>query len=111
MLCLGTLLFKNRIAFNIKTGYALEFLTLETMKLLGGSKQTIDKDKKNENVQRNELTELILKPCNVVDNKYQRNAIFFFTFVLHKAFGQRITASPQSLIFSETFKSFKYIEV
>ena len=81
------------------------------MKLLGGSKQTIDKDKKNENVQRNELTELILKPCNVVDNKYQRNAIFFFYFVLHKAFGQRITASPQSLIFSETFKSFKYIEV
>lgn len=43
---------------------------------------------------------------NIKETQY-----FFFTFVLHKAFGQRITASPQSLIFSETFKSFKYIEV
>ena len=36
---------KNRIVFKIKTGYKLEVLSLETMKLLGSTKKDIDKDK------------------------------------------------------------------
>ena len=32
---------KNRIIFNIKTGYKLELLTSETMKLLGSTKKTL----------------------------------------------------------------------
>ena len=36
---------KNRIAFKIKTGYKLQLLSLETMKLLGRSKKDIDQDK------------------------------------------------------------------
>ena len=36
----------NRIIFKIKTGYKLELLSKETMKLLGSTKVTIDKDKK-----------------------------------------------------------------
>ena len=32
-------LIKNRIVFKIKTGYKLELLTLETMKVLGSTKQ------------------------------------------------------------------------
>ena len=32
---------KNRIAFKIKTGYKLELLTLETMKLLGSTKKML----------------------------------------------------------------------
>ena len=36
---------KNRIVFKIKTGYKLELLSLETMKLLGSSKKYIDQDK------------------------------------------------------------------
>ena len=35
----------NRIVFKIKSGYKLELLSKETMKLLGSSKNTIDVDK------------------------------------------------------------------
>ena len=36
----------NRIVFKIKSGYKLELLSKETMKLLGSTKDTIDADKK-----------------------------------------------------------------
>ena len=36
---------KNRIVFKIKTGYKLELLSLETMKLLGSTKKDVDQDK------------------------------------------------------------------
>ena len=35
----------NRIVFKVKTRYKLEFLTPETMKLLGSAKKDVDKDK------------------------------------------------------------------
>ena len=41
---------KNRIVFKIKTGYKLELLTPETMKLLGSTKKDVHKDKDGENV-------------------------------------------------------------
>ena len=37
---------ENRITFKIKTGYYLELLTTETMKLLGNTKNEITKNKK-----------------------------------------------------------------
>ena len=36
---------KNRIVFKIKTGYKLELVTPETMKLLGSTKKDVDKDR------------------------------------------------------------------
>ena len=36
---------KDRIVFKIKTGYKLELLTPETMKLFGSTKKVVDKDK------------------------------------------------------------------
>ena len=36
---------ENRITFKIKTGYYLELLTPETMKLLGSTKSKITKDR------------------------------------------------------------------
>ena len=36
---------ENRTTFNIKTGYFLQILTSETMKLLGSTKNKITKDK------------------------------------------------------------------
>ena len=41
---------ENRVTFKIKKGYYLEILTPETMKLLGGIKSKITKDKNGENV-------------------------------------------------------------
>ena len=41
---------KNRIVFNINTGYKLKLLTPETMRLLGSTKEDVNKDKDGENV-------------------------------------------------------------
>ena len=40
---------KNRIVFKIKTGYKLDLLTPETMKLLGSTKKDVNKDKDGKN--------------------------------------------------------------
>ena len=41
---------KNRIVFKIKTGYKLELLSSETMKLLGCTKKDVHQDKDGGNV-------------------------------------------------------------
>ena len=60
----------NRIVFKIKTGYKLELLSKETMKLLESTKDIIDSDKNNENVPRLENVEVVLVHCNLVNNSY-----------------------------------------
>ena len=50
---------KNRIVFKIKTGYKLELLTPETMKLLGSAKKDADKDEDVENVPKLESVEVV----------------------------------------------------
>ena len=50
---------ENRITFKIKTGYYLELLTPETMKLLGSTENKITKDKNGENVPHLEITEVV----------------------------------------------------
>ena len=62
---------ENRITFKNKTGYYLELLTSDTMKLLGSTENKITKDKNNENVPHLEITEVILVHCNIVNNDYQ----------------------------------------
>ena len=51
---------KNRIVFKLKTGYKLELLTPETMKLLGSTKKDVDKDKDAEDVPKLEPVEVVL---------------------------------------------------
>ena len=51
---------ENRITFKIKDGYSLEFLTPETMKLLGSTKSKISTNENGENVPRLEITEVVL---------------------------------------------------
>ena len=41
---------ENRITFNIKTGYYLELLTPELIKLLGSTKRKINKHEHGENI-------------------------------------------------------------
>ena len=51
---------KNRTVFKIKTGYKLELLTSETMKLLGSGKLDVGKDKVREKVPKLESVEVVL---------------------------------------------------
>ena len=89
----------NRIVFKIKSGYYLELLSKETMKLLGSTKDTIDADKNCENVTKLENVEVLLVHCNLVNNAYQQHSRVLFTFVPTKQYGQLISISPKSLIF------------
>ena len=103
---------KNRIVFKIKTGYKLELLTPETMKLLGSTKKDVDSDKNSENVPKLESVEVVLVHCNLVNNNYQQASKVLFTFVPNKQFGQLINIAPHSLtMLSTTNTEFSSIEV
>ena len=76
---------KNRIVFKIKTGYKLESLTPETIKLLGSTKKVVNKNKNGEIVPKLESVEVVLVHCNLVKNDYQHASHQkLFTFVLKK---------------------------
>ena len=92
----------NRIVFKIKSGYKLELLSKETMKLLGSTKNIIDSDKNSENVPRLENVEVVLVHCNLVNNSYQQHSTVLFTFVPTKQYGKLISISPHSLVFFKT---------
>ena len=102
----------NRIVFKIKSGYKLELLSKETMRLLGSSADTIDVDKNSELVPKLESVDLVLVHCNLVNNSYQQASKVLFTFVLNKKYGQLITVSPETLIILKTVNTeFSFIEI
>ena len=102
----------NRIVFEIKTGYKLELLTPETMRLLGSTKKVADEDKNEENVPKLESVEVLLVHCNLVKNDYQHSSKDLFSFAPNKQFGQLINISPKSLTMINTVnKEFSYVEV
>ena len=103
---------KNRLVFKIKTGYKLELLTKETMKLLGSSKSIIDSNKNSKLVPKLESAETVLVHCNLVTNDYQQSSKVLFSLVPDKSFGQLLNISPQSPIMLRTVNSvFEYIKI
>ena len=103
---------KIKCVFKIKTGYKLELLSPETMKLLGSTKKDVDKDKNEEGVSKLESVEVVLVHCHIVNNSYQHVSKVLFTFVPNKQFGQLITVSPHSLrMLKTTNKEFHSIQV
>ena len=80
----------------IKTGYKLELLTPETMKLLASTKKDVDSDKNSENVPKLESVEVVLVQCNLVKNDYQHSSKVLFSFVPNKKFGQLIIILPNT---------------
>ena len=72
------MIYKNKIENRITTGYYLELLMPNTMKLLGSTKSKINKDINGEYVLHLEITELI---------------------VLNKSFGHLLVISPKKFMF------------
>ena len=62
---------ENRITFKIKTGYQLELLTPETIKLLGSTEIEITKNENGKNVPGLEITEVVSGNCNIVNINIQ----------------------------------------
>ena len=52
------------------------------MKLLGTTKNKIDKNKNGENI----ITKVVLVHCNIVSNDYQQDSRVSYTFVPNKPF-------------------------
>ena len=103
---------KNRIIFKTKTGYKLELLTPETMKLLGSTKKVVDKDENGEHVPKIESVEVALVNCSLVKNDYQHTSKVLFTFVPNKKIGQLINISPHAFTMVNTVNTeFSYVEV
>ena len=72
---------ENRITFETKTGYYLDLLTPETMKLLRTTKIKIKKKKNGKNVPRLESNEAVSIHCNFVNivvNKIHEPCIHLF---------------------------------
>ena len=72
---------EKRITFEIKTGYYLELLRLETMKLLGSTGNKITIDKNGENVPDLEITEwcrFIVILLTMIISKIQESYVHLF---------------------------------
>ena len=92
---------ENRITFKIKTGYYLELLTPETMKLLRSATKKITKDENGENVPYLKITEVVLVYCNIANNNYQQNLRVLYKFASNKSFGQFLNILPKNFIFQK----------
>ena len=90
---------QNRITFKIKSGYYLEPVTPETMKLLGSSKSKITKDENGEDMPNLEVVEVVLVHCNLVNNDYQQESRILYTSVPNKTFGSLLEISPKNHVF------------
>ena len=102
----------NRIVFKTKSGYKLELLSKEAMKLLGSTSNSIDKDKNSELVPKLGSVDLVLVHFNVVNNSYQQASKVLFTFVPNKKYSQLITISSETLIMLKTVNTeFSFIEI
>ena len=98
--------------FKIKTGYNLELLTTEKMKLLGRTKKYVDSDKNSENEPKLESVEVVLEHCNLVKNDYQHASRVLFSFLPNKQFGQLKNISPHSLTMMIIVNTeFSFVEV
>ena len=86
----------NRVPFRIKTGYKLELLTNETMRLLEDG-PIIDTTKNGENVPRLEIVINVLVFCNLVENVYLQESKLFLSFVPNSRFGSLLFITPQVL--------------
>ena len=88
---------ENRVTFKMKTGYYLDLLTPETMKLLGSTKSKINKDKDGENVPHSEITEVALIHCNIVNNNHRISVTGYgflsFAKTVGKNIGKKISKS------------------
>ena len=82
------------------------------MKLLGSTKNMVDKHKNSENVPKLESAEVVLVHCNLVKNDYQHASKVLFSFVPNKQFGQLLNIAPHVFTMMNTInREFPSVEV
>ena len=97
--------------FKIKTGYKVELLTNEKIKLVGDG-LIIDRDKNGKNVPELENVHSVLLHSKVAHNDYLQNSKLLYTFVPDKGFGQLLSIQPKVFIQSRATNSiFDHIKI
>ena len=99
---------ENRLTFKIKTGYYLNLLTPEGMKLLGSTESKITKNENVESMFYLEITQVLIH-CNIVNNNYQQDLRVLCTFVPNKSFGQLLNISAKNYNFQKLLTQNFYI--
>ena len=82
------------------------------MKLLGSTKNIVDKDKNSKNLPKLESVEVVLVHCKLVKNDYQHASKVLFSFVPNTQFGQLLNISPHVFTMMNTVnREFPSVEV
>ena len=90
----------------------MSFQRLKQWNYFEAHESKITKVKNGENVPHLEIIEVVWVYCNIVNNDYQQDLRFLYTFVPNKPFGGLLEISPKNHIFLKTFHSeFQAIEV
>ena len=95
----------NRLIFELKDGYKLEFQTPETMKLFSRTKKLIDKTRNGENVSGSKVAEVFLVQCNLVDYQYQQMSEVLYTFTPNKSYAYLLNVEPNNLVFLKPYNA------
>ena len=83
----------------------LNFLHQKQWNYLRSTENKKTKDKNGENAPHLEITEVVLVPCDIVDNDSQQDSRVLFTFVPNKTFSSLLETSSINHIFLKTFNS------
>ena len=60
---------------------------MKSMKLLGITKNKINKDENGENVPHLEIAEAVSVHCNIISNNYQQDSRVLYIYAPDKSFG------------------------
>ena len=94
-----------RLVFKIKDDYKQELQTPETMKLLGSTKESIEKTKNGGKVPSLKVFEVVWVQCNLVDNQYQQKSEVLYTFTPNKSYAYFLSIEPSNLVFLKTYNT------
>ena len=75
------------------------------MIVLGSTENVMDKTKNNENIPTRQVTEVVLMPCNLVNNQYQQKSKMLYNFTPNKSYFYLQTVKPSNLLVLKTYKT------
>ena len=75
------------------------------MKLLGSTKNLIEKTKNGGNVSSFKVVEVVLLQCNLVDNQYQQNSEVLNTFTPSRSYEYLLRVEPSNLVLLKTYNT------
>ena len=96
---------ENTITFKMKTGYYLDLLSPDIMKMVGSTNSKMIKEENSERVSRLKITEVGLVQCNIVNNDYQPDSRVTYTSVSNILFDQLLDISFKNFIFLKIINS------